>query len=360
MYQGMPQRPLALSKTVSQSCQEMPSSPLQLRQAPDMLFQKDPMTFQDPEKRVLPVQSCLKTFPRTQHGTTRKRAFNSSWYKDNSWLEYSVNQDFTYCFACRHLSLHNTPESAFTLQSGFCNWKKVTFKNYGFKLHSKAENHCKISIQTVCKIQPKTSLRFYKSLMMSTVGQKIVTKVMVRASNELIFYQVLDSLTAELQRRFSKKNCEIMQGIQTHNPKSTTFLNEEPLFSFAQTFESDLEDLKHEVHQTKWLLDRREKSGRDRLSTLLDLVVFLEPYKEVFHELFPLCNISVVTPVNSASCERSFLALQLIKTHLKTTMVDDRLSHLGILSVESKRACSLNMFVKHLASSHQNRRIMLF
>ncbi|KAM9546240.1 uncharacterized protein ACWYII_036694 isoform 1-T1 [Salvelinus alpinus] len=53
MYQGMTQRPLALSKTVSQSCQEMSSSPSQLHQAPDMLFQKDPMTFQDPEKRVL-------------------------------------------------------------------------------------------------------------------------------------------------------------------------------------------------------------------------------------------------------------------------------------------------------------------
>ena len=58
-----------------------------------------------------PVQLCLKTFPRTQHGT-RKVAFNSSWYKDNSWFEYSVNQDSTYCFACRHFSLPNTPEFA--------------------------------------------------------------------------------------------------------------------------------------------------------------------------------------------------------------------------------------------------------
>ena len=65
------------------------------------------------------------------------------------------------------------------------------------------------------------------------------------------------------------------------NPKSTAFLNEDPLFAFAQTFESDLEDLKHEVHQTKRLFDRREKRGSDRPSTLLDLVVFLEPYKEV-------------------------------------------------------------------------------
>ena len=128
-----------------------------------------------------------------------------------------------------------------------------------------------------------------------------------------------------------------MQGVQSLNPKRTAFLNEELLFDFAQTFESDLEDLKHEVHQTRGLLDRREKSERDRPSTLLYFVVLLEPSKEVFHELFRLCKISVVTPVSSASCERSFSALKLIKTHLRITVVDDRLSHLGILSVESRR-----------------------
>lgn len=166
--------------------------------------------------------------------------------------------------------------------------------------------HCKISVQTVCKRQPKTSLRFHDSLMMSTVGQKNSDQSDGESFQRAIFYQVLDSLTAELQRRCSKKNCEIMQGVQSLNPKSTTFLNEEPLFAFAQTFESDLEDLKHEVHQTKRLLDRREKSGRDRPSTLLDFVVFLEPYKEVsmgyFHFVrFLLLHQSAVLLAREAS-----------------------------------------------------------
>lgn len=52
-----------------------------------------------------------------------------------------MNQDSAYCFACRHFSLPNTPESAFTSQSGFCNWKKALFKDSGFKLHSKTEHH---------------------------------------------------------------------------------------------------------------------------------------------------------------------------------------------------------------------------
>ncbi|CAM4574844.1 unnamed protein product [Leuciscus chuanchicus] len=52
MHQGRTQIPLVLSKTVNQSCQEMSWSPSQLHLAPDLLFQKDPVTSLDPEKRV--------------------------------------------------------------------------------------------------------------------------------------------------------------------------------------------------------------------------------------------------------------------------------------------------------------------
>ena len=87
-----------------------------------------------------------------------------------------------------------------------------------------------------------------------------------------------------------------------------------------------------------------------------------KPFKEVFHELFRLGRIAVVIPVSSASCERSFSALALIKNHLRTTMGDARLSHLGVLSVESRRARSLDLdeFVRRFSSKHSNRRILLF
>jgi hypothetical protein len=77
-----------------------------------------------------------------------------------------------------------------------------------------------------CVKEPKTSLRFHDSLMMSPVGQKNCDQCDGESFQRAIFYQALDSLTAELQRCFSKKNCEIMQGVQSLNPMSTTFLNE--------------------------------------------------------------------------------------------------------------------------------------
>ncbi|XP_032411152.1 zinc finger MYM-type protein 1-like isoform X1 [Xiphophorus hellerii] len=215
----------------------------------------------------------------------------------------------------------------------------------------------KISVK-IDRRNPRLSSKFLDSLVMSTIGQR---KCDDEGFPRPLFNQVLDCLIAELKRRFSKKNCEIMQGVQSLNPKSATFLNEEPLIAFGHIFESDLDDLKHEVHQIRRLLDQRIKSDLGTPSTLLDFILFLEPYKEVLHELFRLCKIAVVSPVSTASCERSFSALKLIKSYLRTTMADARLSHIGTLSIESRRARGLNMddFVTYFASSHNNRRILL-
>uniref|UniRef100_A0A8C1XUP7 Uncharacterized protein n=1 Tax=Cyprinus carpio TaxID=7962 RepID=A0A8C1XUP7_CYPCA len=109
----------------------------------------------------------------------------------------------------------------------------------------------------------------------------------------------------------------------------------------VEAFQDTLQDLRKRKFQT----------GIE-LSSLLEFTIFLEPLKEVFYQLFRLCCIAV----------RSFSALKLIKTHLRTTMTDDRLSNLGVLSIEVRRAKCLDLddFVRRFASHHRNRRIQLF
>ncbi|XP_051963125.1 uncharacterized protein LOC127629878 isoform X1 [Xyrauchen texanus] len=87
-----------------------------------------------------PVQPVLKVFPKTQH-RNRKRAFIETWYKDFTWLEYSVSRDSVYCYPCRHFSLPNAPMSIFRSESGFSNWKKALCRNGGFRDHCKSEHH---------------------------------------------------------------------------------------------------------------------------------------------------------------------------------------------------------------------------
>lgn len=220
---------------------------------------------------------------------------------------------------------------------------------------------CNVAVETVEKRSQKVSSRLGGSIVESSIGQRRCKDGDKDKFRRHIFYPILDHVNVEMKRRFSKPNCEIMKGIQALNPKSKSFLQEETVFSFANIYECDLEDLKHELHQARRVVERKAQSGID-LSSVLEFTVFLEPYKEVFHQLFRLCRIAIALPVSSAGCERSFSALKLIKTHLRTTMNDERLSNIGVLSIEARRAKLLNLddFVKHFASHHQNRRIKLF
>lgn len=49
------------------------------------------------------------------------------------------------------------------------------------------------------------------------------------------------------------------------------------------------------------------------LTSLLEFTEFLEPFSEVFFELFRLCKIAMALHVSTAACECSFSTLKLIK-----------------------------------------------
>ena len=177
-----------------------------------------------------------------------------------------------------------------------------------------------------------------------------------------IILPVIDCLMSELNRRFSDQACAIMQGIQALNPSGDCFLNIAKLDQFAKQYDSDLDDFHHELHQLDRMLQRNKaKEESSPLHTLLDLVRFLEPFAEAFHETFRLAKIAIILPASSASCERSFSTMKLIKTYLRNSMGDRRLSNLALLSVESTRTqnLDLNIVVDEFDARHKNRNINL-
>lgn len=205
----------------------------------------------------------------------------------------------------------------------------------------------------------KIPTKFNSSVVMETVGhsQQIVhDKILFR---QRVYIPVIDCLLTELDNRFSAESNAAMKGVQALTPGHALFMDIETLKIFAEFYHSNMEDIGHEVHQLRRLLQRADNAGK--VMTLLDLIHFVEPYRLAFHELYKLLNIAVVLPVTSASCERSFSALKLIKTHLRTTMCNDRLSNIAILSIESGRLKSLdlNEFVDEFDAKHNNRRLLL-
>ena len=123
-------------------------------------------------------------------------------------------------------------------------------------------------------------------------------------------------------------------------------------------YNANLEDLAHELPQAKRLLERTGQTGGQ---SLLELLVIIEPYKAAFYELHRMTKIAVTIPVTSAAAERSFSALKLIKTYLRNTMADIRLSDLGVIHIERMRSNNIDLdeFVDIFANHHNNRRIPL-
>ena len=48
-----------------------------------------------------PQRPIRKNYPSRLIGN-QQRSFNATWFDTYSWLEYSVEMDTTFCFACRH------------------------------------------------------------------------------------------------------------------------------------------------------------------------------------------------------------------------------------------------------------------
>ncbi len=108
---------------------------------------------------------------------------------------------------------------------------------------------CNVAVETVVKRPQKMSSRLSGSIVESTVGQRRCKEGDMELFRSGTFFPILDCLSGEMQRRFSKSNCSIMKGIQALNPKSRNFLDEETIFGFARIYECDTDDIKHELHQ---------------------------------------------------------------------------------------------------------------
>lgn len=98
-----------------------------------------------------------------------------------------------------------------------------------------------------------------------------------------MFLPVLDRLFHELERRFSATHCDVLRGIQSLSLSSEIFRIFSSLSSFAEANGADLDDLSHELHQAKRVLQRMV--FEDRQTTLVAFISHIERYGVAFAEL---------------------------------------------------------------------------
>ena len=167
-----------------------------------------------------------------------------------------------------------------------------------------------------------------------------------------LFFPVLDKFLIELENRFDDKNMIIMNGIAACCPASNRFLRYEDLKRFADSYNISTDGLEVEVS-----LLRKVVPDRSDISSLASFRNYLYSSRPAYESIFKLTQIALTIAVTSAECERSFSSLKRIKTRLRTTMVEERLADLSILSIEKEIARRLNLdnIVDQFAASNNQR-----
>ena len=169
-----------------------------------------------------------------------------------------------------------------------------------------------------------------------------------------LFYPVLDQFLHELNNRFHEQNSAILNGISACTPSNSNFLCLDDLEAFAEKYDIAATSLQVEVDLIK-----------QRLTTDDSLAMFfkyLHSCQPAYSTLYHLTQIALTIAVTSVEAERSFSALKRIKTRLRSTMAQSRLSSLAVLSIEREIAQKIDHddVIDEFASSDKNRRIVLY
>ncbi|KAL8138816.1 hypothetical protein V2J09_004817 [Rumex salicifolius] len=155
-----------------------------------------------------------------------------------------------------------------------------------------------------------------------------------------IFYQVIDKVILEMDNRFNESNTELLSCIACLDPKNSFFnFDESKILRLAELYphdfpEYDKPELKNQLNV--WIIFVREKESFSKLGNIGDLAKEMVDVgiHNVFHLVYRIIVLVLVLLVATATVERVFSAMNIIKTDLRNKMNDEFLSDALVCYVE--------------------------
>ena len=159
------------------------------------------------------------------------------------------------------------------------------------------------------------------------------------------YYRVLDCMIEQIEQRFSQETQNLLVSFSYLQPEKLLKHGEEQraessLQKLAQFYGMNGSALKTEYS----LFKESRRDCLQKCKTMLDVLQVLHQtgLHRVYGELYQLYRLFVTLPVTTASCERSFSKLTIVKNKLRSTTAQDRLENLMILFVENDITTKLN------------------
>lgn len=175
------------------------------------------------------------------------------------------------------------------------------------------------------------------------------------------YYEVIDTLSGELVRRFDQPNFKVVRDIESVLIKATNGEEFTITDAMINMYEHDL-DFGRLNTQLKMLHDVPDKAKIKRV-TKVDTICQLfndDPVlKRMLGQIDRLLMLYLVIPVTTATAERSFSTLRRLKTYLRSTMTQPRLNHCLLLHVFKDRNDDLDVvkIAKQFAERNDRRRL---
>jgi len=156
------------------------------------------------------------------------------------------------------------------------------------------------------------------------------------------FLVIVDAVQASCEPRFSAlKTYESKFGFM-YRLLELRYMSDEELMKNCKDLHLTLSCGEHHdidalelYEEIKMLSGVYEGEGKDDILSVLKFIT-INNLKDVYPNVFVALRIIATIPVTVASAERSFSKLKLIKTYLRNSMTQDRLSSLALLSIENE------------------------
>jgi hypothetical protein len=107
------------------------------------------------------------------------------------------------------------------------------------------------------------------------------------------------------------------------------------------------------------MLLRKMDQEPETMKTMQDVYSYLSDFRVAVPDTCELIQIGLTLPPTSASAERSFSSMKLIKTCLRSTMLQNRFNNLAVIGIHQYRAKSLNLNRVVTRFAQSTRRIQL-
>ncbi|KAJ0975429.1 hypothetical protein J5N97_017394 [Dioscorea zingiberensis] len=181
-----------------------------------------------------------------------------------------------------------------------------------------------------------------------------------------LFYTVVDMQLQELNNRFNELNMELLLCVAYLSPcNSFAAFDKGKLIHLAQFYPSEFSETELHVLDNQletYIIDLRSHDEFKSLKGINELSIKLVETKKhiVYPLVYLLVKLALILPVSTASVERVFSAMKIVKNRLRNRMGDSWMNDCLITYIEKEIFCSIdNEKILHRFQTMKTRREQL-